>query len=63
MITDLRKSFVSRCSMTITGREPVERGVGPVERTGREEPVGECAWMLWKGKDLNLQRESWVRLP
>lgn len=51
---DLRKSFESPCSLTITGRELVERGAGRVERTGREEPVGERAWMDAFGKEKTL---------
>ena len=52
---DLRKSFVSHCSQTITGREPAECGQFQVERAEREEPVGgECAW-LPSGREVTFR--------
>jgi len=52
---DLRKSFVSHCSQTITGREPAECGQVQVERAEREEPVGgECAW-LPSGREVTFR--------
>lgn len=43
---DPRKSFVSHCSQTITGRVPSVCGEAKGEKAEREEPVGgECAWL------------------
>lgn len=52
---ELRKSFVSHCSQTITGREPAECGQVQVEGAEREAPVGgECAW-LPSGREVTFR--------
>ena len=57
---DLRLSFVSRCSLTIMGREPGECGVGPSKKSRKG---GACGNLLGRHRGRtasSLQRDSRV---
>lgn len=61
MTIDLRKSFVSSCSLAITDREPGECGEGQSEKSRKGGACEECAWVSLGRMRSYLQRESYIR--